>query len=212
MRLLQFRQAKRQCFNNLIQYSKKGCLFMPKEMPEYDAVQDQLAALLIPITAAELHGALSGCICAGAELTPKNWLAFALTDAEMDGKSEPGSALWQLFDSVSAQFAGDVMEFAFDIFLPDEGKQVSERGPAMVEWCQGFLGGFGVVPMPTQSLSDETEEILQDIAKIAASDLNYDDTESDEDALIEVCEYLRVATLLLYNERVVNRQHRQRLN
>ncbi len=185
---------------------------MPHQLPEYDAVQDQLGALLIPISAAELHGALSGCICAGAELTPKNWLAFALTDAEMDGKATAGTPLNQLFDTVSVQFAGDVMDFAFDVYLPDEDKPVTERGPAMVEWCQGFLGGFGVVPMPAQSLSEESVEVLQDLAKIAASDLNYEDTETDEEALIEVCEYIRVAALLLYNERVVNRQHRQRLN
>jgi yecA family protein len=199
-------------FQQLDTILKKGRPYMTHKMPEYDAIQDRLGALLIPISAAELHGALSGCICAGAELTPRNWLAFALTDAQMDGKSEPGSVLAQLFDSVSAQLAGDAMDFAFDIYLPDDEKPVSERGPAMVEWCQGFLGGFGVVPMPAQPLSEESEEVLQDIAKIAASDLNYEDTETDEEALIEVCEYIRIAALLLYNERVMSRQHRQRLN
>ena len=185
---------------------------MPLEMPDYDAVQKQLNTVLIPISAAELHGALSGCICARAESTPNNWLAFALTDADMDGKAKAGTALNQLFDALSAQLAGDVMDFAFDVYLPDDEQPVTERGPAMVEWCQGFLGGFGVVPMPTQQLSEESEEVLQDLARIAASDLNYEDSETDEEALIEVCEYIRIAALLLYNERVVNRQHRQRLN
>jgi uncharacterized protein len=185
---------------------------MPNVMPEYETIQVCLEALQIPISAAELHGALSGCICAGADLTPRNWLAFALTDADLDGRVEPASALAQMFNSVSAQLAGDVMDFEFDIFLPEEDTLVSERGPAMVDWCQGFLGGFGVVPMPALALSDEAEEALQDLAKIAASDLNYEDTESDEEALTEVCEYIRVVALLLYNERVVNRQQRQRLN
>ena len=66
---------------------------MPNVLPEYETIQVSLEALQIPISAAELHGALSGCICAGADLTPRNWLAFALTDAEMDGRVEPGSAL-----------------------------------------------------------------------------------------------------------------------
>lgn len=185
---------------------------MPHLLPEYEDIQASLDELLIPISAAELHGALSGCICAGAELTPKNWLAFALTDAEMDGQVEPGSALAQLFETVSAQLVGDVLDFEFDLFLPSDETLVSDRGPAMVEWCQGFLGGFGVVPAPSQSLSDEAEEALQDLAKIAASDLNYDDTETDEEALIEVCEYIRIAAVLLYNERVVKQQQRRRLN
>jgi uncharacterized protein YgfB (UPF0149 family) len=104
------------------------------------------------------------------------------------------------------------MDFEFDLLLPDDDKPVSERGPAMVDWCQGFLGGFGVVPTPAQPLSDESDEALQDLAKIAASDLNYEDSDADEEALIEVCEYIRVAAVLLYNERVVNRRARQRLN
>ena len=185
---------------------------MPYVLPDYQSIQNSLLELQIPISAAELHGALSGCICAGAELTPRNWLAFALTDADLDGVVESGSTLAKLYQAVSAQLAGDVMDFEFDLLLPDEQMPVSERGPAMVEWCQGFLGGFGVVPAPTHALSDEAEEALHDLAKIAGSDLNYEDTDADEEALIEVCEYIRVAAVLLYNERVVNRQQRQRLN
>jgi yecA family protein len=181
-------------------------------IPEYEAVQDSLVDLRIPITAAELHGALSGCLCAGAALTPGNWLAYALTDAELEGQAEPGSVLAVFFDAVSAQLAGDVMDFEFDLLLPDDDTPVTERGPAMVDWCRGFLGGFGVVPNSAQALSEEAEEALQDLAKIAASDLNYEDSEADEEALIEVCEYIRVAAVLLYNERVVNRLPRQRLN
>lgn len=185
---------------------------MPVTMPNYDAVQMALSDLGIPISAAELHGALSGCLCAGAALNARNWLAYALTDAELDGKIEPGAVLAVFFEAVSEQLAGDVMDFAFDLLLPSEDTPVSERGPAMVDWCQGFLGGFGVVPAPSRSLSDEADEALQDLAKIAASDLNYEDPAADEEALVEVCEYIRVAAVLLYNERVVSRQARQRLN
>ncbi|MCC6756826.1 MAG: UPF0149 family protein [Arenimonas sp.] len=185
---------------------------MSRPMPDYDAIQGSLDALRLPLSAAELHGALSGSLCAGAELTPRGWLAFVLSDADLDGAAEDGSALAELYFAVDAQLAGDVMDFEFDLLLPDDGKPVSERGPAMVDWCQGFLGGFGLVPASGQPLSEEADEALQDLAKIAASDLNYDDTESDEDALVEVCEYIRVAAVLLYNERVVNPRKRQRLN
>lgn len=185
---------------------------MTPPMPDYDQVQRSLDALRLPLSAAELHGALCGSLCAGAELTPRGWLAFVLSDGDLDGAADDGSALASLYQAASAQLAGDVMDFDFDLLLPDDGKPVSERGPAMVDWCQGFLGGFGLVPAPGQALSEEADEALQDLAKIAASDLNYDDTEADEDALIEVCEYIRVAAVLLYNERVVSRRARQRLN
>ena len=185
---------------------------MANAMPDYQSIQEQLSDLQIPISPSELHGAISGCLCAGANINAQNWLAFALTDADMDGKAETGSTLNKLYVAVSEQLAGDIMDFEFDLLLPDDDMPVSERGPAMVDWCQGFLGGFGVVPTPAQALSEEADEALQDLAKIAGSDLNYEDTETDEEALIEVCEYIRVAAVLLYNERVVNRQKRQRLN
>jgi yecA family protein len=185
---------------------------MSSDMPDYPAIQNAVKELRLPVSAAELHGALSGCLCAGAELTPGNWLAYALTDAEQENRVVSGSDLARFYFATVAQLAGDVMDFEFDLFLPEDETPVSERGPAMVEWCRGFLGGFGVVPAPSGALSEEAEEALQDLAKIAASDLNYEETEADEEALIEVCEYIRVAAVLLYNERVVNRRQRQRLN
>ena len=121
---------------------------MPNILPDYESIQSELVDLQIPISPSELHGALSGCLCAGAELNPRNWLAFSLTDAELDGEVEAGSALADVYEAVSAQLAGDIMDFEFDLLLPDDDKPVTERGPAMVDWCQGFLGGFGVVPTP----------------------------------------------------------------
>lgn len=185
---------------------------MPIVMPDYDLIQSALGDLGIPISAAELHGALSGCLCAGADLSSRNWLAYALTDAELEGQPEAHSVLADFYAAASAQLAADAMNFEFDLLLPADDRPVSERGPAMVDWCQGFLGGFGVVPTPDQALSDEADEALQDLAKIAASDLNYEDSEADEEAFSEVCEYIRVVAVLLYSERAASRRARQRLN
>lgn len=179
---------------------------------DYAAVQNGLDVLRIPLSAAELHGSLTGCLCAGAELTPRNWLAFALTDAELDGLIEPESVLALMYQTLSAQLAGEVIDFGFDLLLPSDERPVAERGPALIDWCRGFLGGFGVVPAPGQPLSDEAEEALQDLAKIAGSDLDYNESEADEEALSDVREYIRIAAVLLYSERVLNKPSRGRLN
>ena len=185
---------------------------MSQNPTDHAAVQNGLDILRIPLSASEVHGSLTGCLCAGAELTPRNWLAFALTDAELDGVISPGTALADMYQVLSAQLAGEVLDFGFDLLLPPDERPVADRGPALIDWCRGFLGGFGVVPAPSQPLSDEAEEALQDLAKIAGSDLDYSESEADEEALSDVREYIRIATVLLYSERVLNRQPRGRLN
>ena len=117
-----------------------------------------------------------------------------------------------MYQVLSAQLAGEGLDFGFDLLLPPDERPVADRGPALIDWCRGFLGGFGVVPAPSQPLSDEAEEALQDLAKIAGSDLDYSESEADEEALSDVREYIRIATVLLYSERVLNRQPRGRLN
>ena len=47
---------------------------------------------------------------------------------------------------------------------------------------------------------------------MAASDLAYDDPESDEQALEEVAEFVRVAALLLHSDCVLAPRHRRSLN
>lgn len=185
---------------------------MSRNVTDHAAVQNGLDALRIPLSASEVHGAVTGCLCAGAELTPRNWLAFALTDADLDGAIPPGTALAEMYQSLSMQLAGEVLDFGFDLLLPPDDRRVAERGPALIDWCRGFLGGFGVVSAPGQPLSDEAEEALHDLAKIAASDLDYSESEADEEAFSDVREYIRIAAVLLYSERVLNRPGRGRLN
>ena len=50
------------------------------------------------------------------------------------------------------------------------------------------------------------------LAKMAASNLSYDDPEADEQALEEVAEFVRVAALLLHSDCVLAPRHRRSLN
>jgi uncharacterized protein YgfB (UPF0149 family) len=77
---------------------------------------------------------------------------------------------------------------------------VDERAEALLGWCRGFLGGFGLSAGAEPALSPEAAEALEDLAKIAASRLSYDDPEGDEAALTEVAEFVRVAALLLHGD------------
>ncbi|EKU26315.1 hypothetical protein XTG29_00555 [Xanthomonas translucens pv. graminis ART-Xtg29] len=104
-------------------------------------------------------------------------------------------------------------DFAFDLVLADAGAPLSERADALFDWCRGFLGGFGLAAGAKPPLSEEGEESLQDLARLAqASTDDFDSADEDEDALAEIEEFVRVAALLLHSDCVLGPRHRQRLN
>jgi uncharacterized protein len=78
---------------------------------------------------------------------------------------------------------------------------LTERADALVDWCRGFLGGFGLGgPDIHNRLSEEGKEILRDIGSIASASLDFGDEDEDEDALIEVHEFVRMGVMLLFTE------------
>ena len=67
-------------------------------------------------------------------------------------------------------------------------------------------------PLDRMYLASEKLIESPDLARMAASDLAYDDPESDEQALEEVAEFVRVAALLLHSDCVLAPRHRRSLN
>jgi len=49
-------------------------------------------------------------------------------------------------------------------------------------------------------LSEEAQEVLRDLGTVASSSLDFSNETEDEDALIEVQEFVRVAAMLLHTE------------
>jgi uncharacterized protein YgfB (UPF0149 family) len=96
--------------------------------------------------------------------------------------------------------------------LPDDDLPVVERGDALMSWCRGFLGGFGLAAGAEPPLSEESRDALGDLAKMASSHLSYDEPEADAEALEEVSEFVRVAVLLLHSDCVLAPRHRRSLN
>ncbi|MET0094287.1 MAG: UPF0149 family protein, partial [Sedimenticola sp.] len=78
------------------------------------------------------------------------------------------------------------------------------RARGVSEWCEGFLYGMGVAGVdPEVRLSGETREALNDLIEITRMDVDVlEDDEEDEDALVEVGEFLWVAAMLVHEELV----------
>ncbi|HSX60203.1 MAG TPA: UPF0149 family protein [Tahibacter sp.] len=159
-----------------------------------------LRELEFGVAASDLHGSLTGFLCGGGKASARNWLQ------RLEIETDPGietharmELLTQLFRNCRAQLEDP--GFAFEPLLPGEDEPLAERADALVQWCRGFLGGLGLSGVNAErGLSEDGTEILRDFGTIAASQLDYDDAEEDESALVEVLEFIRVGVMLLHAE------------
>jgi predicted dienelactone hydrolase len=79
---------------------------------------------------------------------------------------------------------------------------IGDRASALGQWCQGFLYGLGSRPLPDpESLPEQVGEIVRDLTSI--TQVGVDDSESDESneqAYLELVEFVRVGAQLLFEE------------
>lgn len=154
------------------------------------------------LNAAEAHGIATGMLCVDLRGDVTAWLQEVVRDAEaLD--DEPRNLLSGLFENARRLLQED--DYRFDLFLPDEDAELQQRAEALRDWCQGFLFGIGY----TRSNGDwpgECGEILRDIVEFTRLDTEAEG-EEDENALMQIQEYIRTAVLLLrheFNNRRVN--------
>ncbi len=156
----------------------------------------ELARLHFGISASELHGSLTGFLCAGGRTDAHHWLGAL--HIEIPPAADANAALAQMFDDCNA--ALDDLELRFEPLLPDGEESIDARADALVDWCRGFLGGLGLAGGSPSSMSDDASEILRDFGTIAGSRFEYENAEEDESAIAEVIEFVRVGVLLLHTE------------
>ena len=175
---------------------------MPSIVPPTPAITHAELGQLLAVNqcgvgASDLHGSLTGYLCGGGSTSPRQWLEALALDFN-EGEIPPAQ-LEQLYLDCSAWLADP--DLVFEPLLPGGQSSVAVRADALVEWCRGFMGGLGLSGHSGAGrLSSEAEEILQDLSTIAGSRFEYKDAEEDENALVEVVEFIRVAVLLLHAE------------
>ena len=166
----------------------------------HDDIDALTIRLRLGTEASELHGSLCGYLAGGGTLRGSSMLAALQLDGEA---TNPTAGDLALLDQLARQSSTELAdpELGFEPLLPDDDRPLAERAGAMVDWCRGFLGGFGLAGAAAHAqLSDEAQEVLRDLGTVAASSFDLGNEEEDEDALIEVQEFVRVAAMLLYTE------------
>ena len=164
----------------------------------FNEVAQALAAGGSSVHAAEAHGCLCGALCVRSGFGYGDWLDEILPDTvTLPDRDGP---LADLFEQSAAVLAAPDMEF--DPLLPDDDAALDERVDALSAWCQGFLYGFGSAatsgrPGPT----GEVAEVLADFAEISRGGaVGLEITETEEDAYVELVEFLRVGVQLVYDD------------
>jgi uncharacterized protein YgfB (UPF0149 family) len=151
-------------------------------------VARDLEAASADMQAAEAHGCLVGAMCAIDDLTFEKWLAELSPDAaRADALSLPGSPLRLLFQSTADSLRSDAMDFA--PLLPDDDAPLAVRTEALAQWAQGFLYGLATGDIgrsPALATDDEADAVPGD--------------EADEEAFVELHEFIRAGTQLVYDE------------
>ncbi len=141
----------------------------------------------------EIHGMMTGVLCVNPQFPFNQWLSEI--DYTVSG-SKDRDLLEQLFNQIADLLARNAYDF--DLLLPDNDSPPNQRAIALSQWAQGFLYGLGYRG-DEQNWPGETQNILLDLTKIAQLDPQVDD-QDDEQALMEITEYVRDSVLLIHDE------------
>ncbi len=176
---------------------------LPEEVGvfDFDEFADHLLDQGLLASPSQLHGCLCGLLGAGAPAQPEYGLDALAQALDLEVHGELASRIMQLYTVTEAALQDE--EFTFLPLLPDEEEEIALRTAALANWCDGFLAGFAYATAAANSngsaLSQETGEILRDIAAMAQAEPAEDESEEEaEDSYIELVEYLRVAVVNVF--------------
>jgi uncharacterized protein YgfB (UPF0149 family) len=149
--------------------------------------------------AAAHQGSFMGLACAVGEQAPAQWQALVLADWSGERNSEEarktlvrGASFW-----LQALNEG---QLGYALLLGDDDVPLEARTAALGQWCQGFL--FGLAQGGIQdyaALPGDVGEFVDDLLAISRAVAD-GDTNEDERAYFEICEYVRVGTQLAFDE------------
>jgi uncharacterized protein YgfB (UPF0149 family) len=164
----------------------------------FDDVARALASGASSVHPAEAHGCLCGALCLRRDYSLADWIDEILPDADVARTAD--DALADLFEESAGVLARAEMEF--EPLLPDDDAELPRRVEALAAWCQGFLYGFGSAGTAGQDrLPAPVNEVLGDVAQIAhAGAVGSGTHETEEEAFVELVEFLRAAVQLVYDE------------
>lgn len=150
---------------------------------------------------AECHGVACGLLCrlSNASLDVYIGLLDMLELVKTPGTGLKMS-LEELLNSTRLQLMDE--EMGLSLWLPDDGETMEERTMALSKWCNGFLASLGSNGDDSlNAMSDDTNDALKDLLQISSADVtDTDQSEEDENAFVEIVEYIRIVILMIWED------------
>ncbi|HEY8554389.1 MAG TPA: YecA family protein [Burkholderiales bacterium] len=167
--------------------------------PDYDDLAAALRAASVPLSAAEVHGVLTGAASVPEGRAP-GAVIFGDTPPPPTAETERLlRVIAALQEDIRARLEGP--DFQFQPMLPS-GVPVSEHVEALAAWARGYVLGLAAAGVrDPDRLKGEIAEFLLDAERIGEAEMDHDQTtEAQEREIAEIVEYLRAGVQLVYDE------------
>lgn len=168
-------------------------------MSNYDVLDGLLARVDAEALASECHGFVCAQICVTGQANDILWKDF------LDIQSEDDDLVNACYEEVGRTAEATMeqlhsAEFGLELLLPDDDSSMPLRAEALVNWCHGFLNGFGLSDTVSEAgISAECEEVLEDFTQICRLGIEEEEA-ADEQSMMELIEYARMGALLIFEE------------
>jgi hypothetical protein len=171
---------------------------------DFSSAQAIMTTANVQVHASEIHGVLTGLVCAGFSFEDQGYLAMLndLFDFSQPNGDDCPSAVKTLIKQMYSELWTDILDdtYGFQLMVPDDDDSIVERAHALGVWVQGFNLGFGLQHKDSPIISSEVKEVLTDFAEIANLSDEMEEDENTEQAYFEISEYVRISALLCFTE------------
>ncbi len=147
----------------------------------------------------DCHGFLCGHLCVTGAPERAIWEEYLNLQTEADNLGDECHEEIDILLSETRRFLVSP-ELDFQLLLPDDETPLSDRVIARGEWCYGFLNGFALGQHSgTVLANEEGKELIENFTRICHIEAGEIADESDEQALFELVEYVRVGAILIHD-------------
>ena len=165
----------------------------------YAQIQRLMSECRAVTEAAEAHGSLTGALCASDSYGMEDWLAEILPEGARPQEAAI-AGLRKLYEATRAALLGTQMQF--ELLIPDDEEPIEQRAEALTLWCNGFVYGLGSGGAPDpERLPGDASEIVRDLAQITRAGVDErESAETNETALADLVEFVRVGVQVVFEE------------
>lgn len=170
-------------------------------LPDFEHTLAMTQGNLDATELAESHGVACGLLCRLVNSTFDAYMSLLATLELVHTPAEGlRGSLEDLFRSSAEQLADDNM--GLTLWLPEDDEVLEERTMALSHWCTGYLAGLGAGGKEALStLSEDATDAVSDLQQISKAEvLDTEESEEDENAFVEIVEYVRIVVYMIREE------------